>query len=362
MGRRPRTNRDRRETGPTDHADQAEADSDDRGAQATRRDPRQHDRLAEVGALRQRSGLGHGPRGLQRRRRGLGLPPPRPGPEQGLSLGRGRDRRQSATATSSSSSPRPSGTAATRSSRSGSSASPAPRGTTARTSRNITSTSTPRPSHSYMRFLYKYPQAEFPYEQLDRRERPARADRARVRAARHRHLRRGSLLRHRGRVRQGHDGRPRDPDQGDQPRARPAPLHLMPHLWFRNTWAWGPKPGPSPKIYLGPVGRGLTSRWSPTTRWSRPWPPSPSPTGSAPRTFYAPTGRHAAVHRQRDQLPKRLRPRLDQRRRPTSRTPSTARSSTARTASTPTRSAPSRPSTTSSTPSRPASPSPSGSA
>ena len=37
------------------------------------------------------------------------------------------------------------------------------RATTARTSRSTTSTSTTRPTHSYMKFLYKYPQAAFPY-------------------------------------------------------------------------------------------------------------------------------------------------------------------------------------------------------
>ena len=27
-----------------------------------------------------------------------------------------------------------------------------------------------------------------------------------------------------------------------------APLHILPTLWFRNTWAWGPAPQPEPKI------------------------------------------------------------------------------------------------------------------
>ena len=35
------------------------------------------------------------------------------------------------------------------------------------------------------------------------------------------------------------------PDRGDQPRARRRRrLHILPHLWFRNTWAWGPSPAP----------------------------------------------------------------------------------------------------------------------
>ena len=63
---------------------------------------------------------------------------------------------------------------------------------------------------------------------------------ARVRAARHRHLRRGPLLRRRRRVRQGRaattscmlvTAHNRGPDA--------ATLHLLPTLWFRNTWSWG---------------------------------------------------------------------------------------------------------------------------
>ena len=46
--------------------------------------------LEEVGAVPQRTAVGHGPRGLQRRRRRLELLHPRPGPLARLPLGRGR--------------------------------------------------------------------------------------------------------------------------------------------------------------------------------------------------------------------------------------------------------------------------------
>ena len=59
------------------------------------------------------------------------------------------------------------------------------------------------PTHSYMKFLYKYPQAAFPYERLVEENAPARQERAGVRAARHRRLRRSPLLRRHGRIRQG---------------------------------------------------------------------------------------------------------------------------------------------------------------
>ena len=44
------------------------------------------------------------------------------------------------------------------------------------------------PTHSYMKYLYKYPQAAYPYDDLVTTNR-ARQARIRVRTARHRHLR-----------------------------------------------------------------------------------------------------------------------------------------------------------------------------
>ena len=71
------------------------------------------------------------------------------------------------------------------------------------------------PTHSYMRCQYKYPQRPFPYLDLRLHERPARQVRHGIRAARHRHLRRGPLLRRRRGVRQGSAGR--HPDGGHAP-------------------------------------------------------------------------------------------------------------------------------------------------
>ena len=53
------------------------------------------------------------------------------------------------------------------------------------------------PTHSYMKWLYKYPQAAFPYDDLVADERAPHAAGVRVRAHRHRSLRRGPLLRRR---------------------------------------------------------------------------------------------------------------------------------------------------------------------
>ncbi|HEX6813589.1 MAG TPA: glucosidase [Planctomycetota bacterium] len=95
------------------------------------------------------------------------------------------------------------------------------------------------PTHSYLRGLYQYPQAAFPYEQL-------------VRGNRERGLRDRELeLADTGVFA---DGRWFDvqveyckagPDDVlvritvHNRGAEDAPLHVLPQLWFRNTWSWG---------------------------------------------------------------------------------------------------------------------------
>jgi hypothetical protein len=112
------------------------------------------------------------------------------------------------------------------------------------------------PTHSYMRFLYKYPQAEYPYARLVEENR-----------------RRGG---------QGLEYELLDTGVFDEDRyfdiiieyakaspedlcirieahnrgPAPAPLHLLPQLWFRNTWSWGLAAGPQPSIRPGPDSPG----------------------------------------------------------------------------------------------------------
>ena len=92
------------------------------------------------------------------------------------------------------------------------------------------------PTHSYMKYLYKYPQREFPYRDLVETNRRANAGGARVRAPRHGDLRRRPLLRRLPRVRQGGPGRHPDPRVGPQPRpgggpaAAPADALVPEHL------------------------------------------------------------------------------------------------------------------------------------
>lgn len=109
------------------------------------------------------------------------------------------------------------------------------------------------PTHSYMKMLYKYPQREYPYSRLIEESRR----------------------------RQGKAGEFELLDTGifDDDRyfdifieyAKTSPedisirieafnrgpevaeLHVLPHLWFRNTWAWSDPPSPEPRIKLGPA-------------------------------------------------------------------------------------------------------------
>jgi Mannosylglycerate hydrolase MGH1-like glycoside hydrolase domain len=106
------------------------------------------------------------------------------------------------------------------------------------------------PTHSYMKYLYKYPQAAYPYQQL--------LD---------------------GSHRRGDEGEYELSDTGvfDAQRyfdvfveyakegpedisirievfnrgPEAAPIHVLPHLWFRNTWSWASEPQPQPRITLG---------------------------------------------------------------------------------------------------------------
>ena len=84
------------------------------------------------------------------------------------------------------------------------------------------------PTHSYMKYLYKYPQREFPYGDLLRNERAPVAAGIRVRADRHGRLRRQPVLRRLSRVRQGRPGRHPDPGHRPQPRARSRPAPAAP--------------------------------------------------------------------------------------------------------------------------------------
>ena len=76
------------------------------------------------------------------------------------------------------------------------------------------------PTHSYMKYLYKYPAAGVPVSGSCRDEPEAVAGGVRIRAARHRRLRRRPLLRRLRRIREGRSRRRPRPDHRAQPRTR----------------------------------------------------------------------------------------------------------------------------------------------
>jgi hypothetical protein len=115
------------------------------------------------------------------------------------------------------------------------------------------------PTHSYMKFIYKYPQAAYPYAWLVDENR----------------------RRHGG----GFEFELLDTGVFDQDRyfdivieyakatpedicirltatnrgPDPAPLHLLPHLWFRNLWNGAPASPEQPRIQAGPAGAAFLS-------------------------------------------------------------------------------------------------------
>jgi hypothetical protein len=115
------------------------------------------------------------------------------------------------------------------------------------------------PTHSYLKYLYKYPQPAYPYAKLIENSR-----------GRSPHEPEYELL----------DTGIFDDDRyfdvfveyakegptdlcirievcNRGPEA--APIHVLPHLWFRNTWAWKPEGGTVPRIEAGPHGSDFTS-------------------------------------------------------------------------------------------------------
>src|SRR5579863_869917 len=95
------------------------------------------------------------------------------------------------------------------------------------------------PTHSYMRMLYKYPQAAFPYQQLVKgNKRRSRQD------AEYELLDTGVFadncyfdifVEYAKAAPEDILIRIRAVNRGTEP----AVLYLLPTLWFRNTWSWG---------------------------------------------------------------------------------------------------------------------------
>jgi len=111
------------------------------------------------------------------------------------------------------------------------------------------------PTHSYMKYLYKYPQAAFPYNDLiETNQRRNRGD------MEYELLDTGIFNgdRYFDVFVEYAKQSPEDiliqismSNRGPEP----ASVHVLPTLWFRNTWTWWPgTPKPSPKQVSGPKG------------------------------------------------------------------------------------------------------------
>ena len=115
------------------------------------------------------------------------------------------------------------------------------------------------PTHSYMKYLYKYPQARYPYELLleENRKRGGKGfeyelldtgifddDRYFDVFVEYAKASPEDLCIRIKAVNRGPD---------------PAPLHLIPHLWFRNIWGWKDTRGATPLIAEGPHKTGVIS-------------------------------------------------------------------------------------------------------
>jgi hypothetical protein len=104
------------------------------------------------------------------------------------------------------------------------------------------------PTHSYMKFLYKYPQAAFPYDELREVNQKRSAQEPEYELvdtgvfADNRYF--DIFIEYAKTTSEDICIRIEAINRGD----KPAPLHLLPHLWFRNSWAWGDTRLSEPKI------------------------------------------------------------------------------------------------------------------
>lgn len=111
------------------------------------------------------------------------------------------------------------------------------------------------PTHSYMKMLYKYPQREYPYQQLIQESMKRSSNEPEYEL-----WETGAF----------HDQNYFDIEisyakagpadlliviSATNRGAEPAPLHLLPTLWFRNTWSWGYDKGPMEDVPIKPVMR-----------------------------------------------------------------------------------------------------------
>jgi hypothetical protein len=124
------------------------------------------------------------------------------------------------------------------------------------------------PTHSYMKMLYKYPQVEFPYAHLleENRRRGREAPEFELVDALHEILEEGRyfdvFVEYAKADQEDILCRVTVVNRGPEP----TPIHVLPHLWYRNAWSWGyDRPRPELRaVAAGTVhteARHLGERW-----------------------------------------------------------------------------------------------------
>src|SRR3954454_16269507 len=115
------------------------------------------------------------------------------------------------------------------------------------------------PTHSYMKYLYKYPQGQYPYGRLleENRNRGGKGFEFEL-------LDTGIFDEDRYFDEFVEDAKASAEDVCIRIEAvnrgpEAAPLHLIPHLWFRNTWGWTERRGVAPVVAQGPHEDGFVS-------------------------------------------------------------------------------------------------------
>jgi len=148
------------------------------------------------------------------------------------------------------------------------------------------------PTHSYMRAVYKYPQAEYPYRRLiEENGRRGAADfeyelidTGVFEGGRYFDI----VVEYAKATTEDLCVRIEAHNRGPEP----ATLHILPHLWFRNTWSWGPAAMPSPQIRDGEERRDALTIVADDSAVAV-LKSIPVPYVLGPRTLYAPPGGEA---------------------------------------------------------------------
>ena len=118
------------------------------------------------------------------------------------------------------------------------------------------------PTHSYMKYVYKYPHAEFPYQRLIDENRRRRAENA----PEFELLDTGVFDHNRYFDIAIEYAKADEEDicvriEAINRGPEPAPLHLIPQLWFRNTWSWGKERKPEPAIRASAPRTAASASW-----------------------------------------------------------------------------------------------------